>query len=258
MLKSVISFFSVRSRRSSSEHSVHSNASTQPLERSRLHDSLSSSDGIHRMNWDTSTSECWERRVFPLAQQELDEMKKDPVVFLKKLPKEVESGGIFHPISGHSGGHESPLVAKQRHTASKRSRNNSHASVASRDDERHSDDSVSSLRSLHRVRSFASDRAVPSPPPPPAVYSQRKRHKPTTLKEDFYYYSEIESSSEGGSDTDSDENIPTSSGRPESRWESRRVSSSSTPRLSPSGDDERQGSPKPPLLLKVKKKFLFR
>ena len=260
-------FCLVRSRRSSSEVSIHSNVSSLPTERHRGLDSVSSDDGIQKIHRENSIFECWERRSFPLDQYQLDEMKNDPVVFLKKLPKEAESGPVFQPITGSSSGLESHVTPKQKLSklelvAPKRRRNHSHTSSMSRDEERHSDDSVMSSRSLHRVRSGASDGTAPESVAP--TYSQRKRHK-ATLKEDFYYYSGLESSSESDTDDDSvtsgDSKLSKSASRTGEEWVSRPVSGDSTPKRSPSGDEQTRDDDmehKPPLLLKVKKKFLFK
>ena len=266
-----MSIFVVRTRRSSSELSLHSNASSsQPAERQRIPESISSDDGNQKLQREASTYECWDARSFPLTQHEVDEMTNDPVVFLKKLPRDVgaEASRVFEPIPGP----EESSVPKPRPkpdlSAHKRQRASSHMSTVSRDDERHSDDSVVSSRSLHRVRSNASDvsTAVPEQYPGAHLYSQRKRHK-ATMKDDFYYYSDMNTSEESVSESDSDQSSSSDSkslksSRPREKWVSRPVSRESTPRRSTSGDDhtgdETSPGNKPPLLLKVKKKFVFK
>ena len=263
----------MRSRRSSSELSLHSNASLQLSEqRHRILDSASSEDGNHKIQREPSTYECWEARSFPLSQHEIDEMTNDPVVFLKKLPHEIEEASrMFQPIPGLMT-QDSASVQKEKLTkldvsAGKRPRRSSHASNFSRDDDRQSDDSVMSSRSLHRVRSCATDvsAAIPEQNLVGHLYSQRKRHK-AVLKDDFYYYSDMNTSGQSGSDSDSDgssdSKIPKPSVRVGEQWVSRPVSRESTPKRSTSGDDhtgdETSPGHKPPLLLKVKKKFIFK
>jgi len=265
--------FSVRTRRSSSELSVHSNVSTQPAERQRIPESFSSDDGNHKVHREASTHESWDARSFPLTQHEVDEMTNDPIVYLKKLPREVsvEASQMFQPIPGHEDNSAPKPRPKHDLSLNKRQRTSSHTSSVSRDDEHHSDDSVISSRSLHRVRSNASDVSTAASEQYPAghLYSQRKRHR-VTLKDDFYYYSDINTSDENKSENDSDSSSSsdgrspksTSSKRAEEQWVSRAVSRESTPKRSISGDDntgdETSPGHKPPLLLKVKKKFIFK
>ena len=254
----------MRSRRSSSEQSLHSNASCQPTsDRSKAHDSAPIDDALLRnVHRENSSWEAWEPRTFPLSQQDVDEMARDPVVFIKKLPKELETNQVFQPIAAQGEVGDTHSVPKSKtlsrsdSVAQKRSRNNSHVS---RDDERFSDDSISSSRSLHRFRPGANDTVNHTPVSSPAASSmpQRKRHRPSH-KDDYYYYPNLELSSTSDSDSDS-VRVTAGEKSAKSNVKSEWVSRGSTPKRNTSGDDD-GSSPgqKPPLLLKVKKKFLYR
>lgn len=256
-------YLSVRSRRSSSEQSLHNNISSQLApDRFRGHEATSPDDAQPRhVQRENSNAELWEPRTFPLTDMVWDEMTKDPVVCIKKLPKELESSQVFQPITTQSDVGVSHVAAKQKTSsksdfiAPKRSRSNSHVS---RDEDRFSDDSISSSRSLHRVRSGASDSVSntrASSPATSTLPSQRKRHKPSH-KDDYFYYPNLELSSTSDSETD-DTRTTTDAQLLKLSSQSQWVSRESTPRRNTSGDDETSPGQKPPLLLKVKKKFLL-
>nr|CAB3257868.1 KAT8 regulatory NSL complex subunit 1-like [Phallusia mammillata] len=202
----------------------------------------------------------WEPRNFPLNDVDYEELMKKPVVPDVQPPRPQHDGESpetrFRPISHHSSvdtntaprhrgssKHESGSTRKRPRTSS----------LLSRDEERYSDESVSSSHSYRRQahpQTRKDELHIAGSNPTPVAAALPKRHKPN-LKDDFYFYSDLDS--DIGSETESvasddEDAVLISDGEMPSQW-------TGCPVVLPSlGPKDHQDNVKVPLVMTFRRK----